>query len=174
MRVVALDLSLTCTGVADSAAPDRPYRIEPHRELRGVPRLYDILTKTMAATEDADLVVIEGYSFHSRDSHAHSLGELGGVVKLGLYCRNRDFVILAPKVRAKLATGKGNAKKELVFASAIRRLGYKGASLDEADALWLLQAALIQYGLSGATDLPQAHLAALQGVQWPAVEVGFV
>lgn len=169
MHVVALDLSLTSTGVCSSQAPDAPFRIRPPKEMRGVERLYWILAEIIKATDGADLVVIEGYSYSSRHSHAHALGELGGVIKLAFHTRGMPFVVLSPSTRMKLATGKGNARKEAVLAAAIRRLRYGGSSDDEADAMWLLQAALQHYEClpSWTVELPKKHLEALESVEWP-------
>lgn len=169
MRIVALDLSLTATGVCDSQAPDRPYTLAPPSKLRGPRRLLWILERVVEATAGADLTILEGYAF-ARPNQAHQIGELGGVIRLGLHVRRRPFVAINPSTVKKLATGSGNAKKELVLAEAIRRLGYTGSSTDEADASWLLQVGLIHFGLPGAVSLPKKHLEALDGVTWPELE----
>lgn len=180
MRIVALDPSLTATGVCDSQAPNNPYTIEPN-QLRGMARLRWIQKRVIAAVgtapaigpqdRRADLVVIEGYSHASRHQ-AHALGELGGVIRLTLYMLGVPYVDVAPKVRAKLATGKGNASKDDVFAAAFTRLGYRGSSKDEADARWLLEVALQHYRLPGRAELPQAHLAPLAKSRpdWPSLD----
>lgn len=167
-RVVALDLSLTSTGVADSADPGRPFCITPPKGLGGPERLYWILQRVMAATAEADLTVIEGYS-HASKYQTHQMGELGGVVRLALWTRGRPYVELAPSARCKVATGKGNAAKADVLAEAIRRLGYEGSSDDEADARWLLEAALQHYGLPGAASLPAGHTEWLDRYDWPEI-----
>jgi crossover junction endodeoxyribonuclease RuvC len=182
MRVVALDLSLTCTGwaVADDG-PDQPWKVDGHAcgtitlpKLRGMERLAAIRDRIASPlrgclTDAATVVVIEGYSFGSRNSQAHALGELGGVIRLALHEQGRPFVDLPPTVVKKLATGKGNAGKEEVLAAAIRRLDYSGHDNNEADALWLLTAAMIHYGMPGAPDLPAANLSALEKVTWPVL-----
>lgn len=168
MRVVALDLSLSSSGVADSADPGKPFCITPPKGLDGPERLYWILQRVMAATADADLVVIEGYS-HASKYQTHQLGELGGVVRLALWTRGKPFVEIAPTGRMKVATGSGRASKADVLAEAIRRLGYEGSSGDEADARWLLEAALQHYGLPGATPLPANHTEWLDRYDWPLV-----
>lgn len=170
MNLLAFDLSLTSTGWAakHEAHPVALGTFCPNTI--GVERLAVIAdwVGRMLGAWRPDLVVIEGYSFASRDSRAHALGELGGVVRLVFHQRGQPFVVLAPKVRAKLATGKGNAAKEQVLVEAVRRLGYAGHSNDEADALWLLQAALVRYGSPHAAVLPKTHRDAIAGVEWPA------
>ena len=166
MRVVALDLSLTATGVCDSQAPDEPFTLEPPARLSGMARLRWIRERVREATKGADLVVIEGYSHGSR-YQAHYLGELGGVIRLMLHCFEQPYVDVAPSVVKKLATGSGIARKEAVLAEAIRRIGYGGSDHNESDALFLLQVALQHYRLPGAVTLPKANLSALSKVTWP-------
>lgn len=169
MNVTALDLSLSSTGVASSVDDGITgvTTLEPGK-LRGVHRLRWLREQVMLHAYGAHLVVMEGYSFGSRGRAMFSLGELGGVIRCALDDAGIPWVALPPSVVKKLATGKGNAKKELVLVEAVKRLGYTGSSTDEADALWLLQAALIHYGLPGAVDLPKAHLSALDTIEWPA------
>lgn len=168
MRFVALDPSLTATGVADSAAPRDPYTIRPPSGVRGPARLYYIQKRVMEAVEGADLVVLEGYAY-GRENQAHQMGELGGVLRLTFYCMRLEWVVVPPAVRAKMATGKGNASKDEVFSQAFVRLGYRGASKDEADALWLLECALQHYEMPGRATLPASHLEPLAKARakWP-------
>lgn len=173
MNLLALDLSLTSSGWAakHGASPATWGTFCPTTS--GVWRLRDGVAWVDALVNAwrPDVVVIEGYSFGSQNSRAHALGEFGGVIRLHLHQRAQTVVELAPKVRAKLATGNGNASKQLVLVEAVKRLGYPGSSFDEADAQWLLQAALIHYGQPGAVSLPASHLAALRTVEWPDVQL---
>lgn len=167
MKLVALDLALTTTGWAALNGSPTPALgvIKPRG--RGVKRLADGLTQVRDLAADAAAVILEGYSYSSRNSQAHSLGELGGVVKLGLHIRGVKLVIVPPSSLKKVATGKGNASKELVLVEAVKRLGYQGADNNIADALWLLVMAQIHYGLPGAPELPKKHLEGMQKVEWP-------
>ena len=88
MRIVAIDPSLQCSGVCDSQAPDEPFTLVPPAGLAGMARLRWIRGRVVEVTKGADLVVIEGYSHGSR-YQAHYLGELGGVIRLMLYCLGR-------------------------------------------------------------------------------------
>lgn len=169
MNLLALDLSLTSTGWAAKHTDHRVASGTFCPNTLGVERLaaFDGWLGRMLDIWTPDLVVLEGYSFASQNSRAHSIGELGGVVKLQLHRRRQRFVECPPAVRAKLATGKGNAGKEQVLVEAVRRLGYDGHSNDEADALWLLHAALVRYGSAAAVVLPKAHREALASIEWP-------
>jgi crossover junction endodeoxyribonuclease RuvC len=176
LRIIALDPSLVATGVCDSQAPAKPYTLEPPDGLVRMARLRWIQKKVQEVTTGAHLVVVEAYA-HAAKHQAHYLGELGGVIRLTLYCLKRPYVDVAPTVRAKMATGKGNAKKDEVFAAAFKRLDYSGHSKDEADARWLLECALQHYKLPGKTDLPRAHTEPSEKSrpQWPTLrELGLL
>lgn len=171
LRIVSLDPSLTATGVCDSQAPGKPFTLEPPAGLGRMARLRWIQKKVQEVTLGADLVVIEGYSYGST-TQAYYLGELGGVIRLTLYCLNIRYVDIAPAVRCKIATGKGNAKKDEVFAAAFKRLDYSGHSKDEADARWILECALQHYKHPARAQLPESHLQPLDRSRpdWPTLK----
>lgn len=165
----ALDLSLAATGAASTNGAGPPFTAILSSRRTGCERLVDLRHLVLEFVDGCALVVIEGYSMGTarQPSRAHALGELGGVVRVALHEQGIPFVEVAPATVKKLATGKGNASKDEVFAAAIRRLGYDGTSKDEADARWLLEAALQAYGHPAATFVPEFHRAALAKVQWP-------
>lgn len=168
MRIAAFDLSLTRTGYADNYDYDGAgvtTTLWAPKGVSGVKRIGEISNAVAILAEDADLVVLEGYSYGSHQSHTRAIAELGGVVKYRLYCAGIPYISIPPSVVKKLATGKGNAAKEAVLVAAVKRLGYQGTDHNEADALWLLQAALHHYGLPGAVELPKTHLKVLE--KWP-------
>lgn len=184
MRILALDLSLTNTGAAwfdpcgEAPTVEPPVWDEetmgvwvatiPTGKRRGMDRLAYIRSCVTPYLGRADLLVLEGYSYSSRNRGVE-LGELGGMVRLMAHDLEVPVAVLTPAQRMKLATGSGRATKEAVLAAAIRRLGYSGTVTDEADALWLLEAAAQTYGLGIAVELPQAHLDALAKVEFPEV-----
>lgn len=165
MHVLALDLSLTALGWARNYGEQRSGVWSPPG--KGVERLASVQNWLDGMLLRADLVVIEGYSFASKGRAVVSLGELGGTVRLHLHQNGVPYAEIPPSCRAKLATGKGNAGKDEVLAAAIRRLGYAGHDHNEADALWLMQAAQHGFGLPGAVSLPTTHTDALAKIQWP-------
>lgn len=174
MNFLSLDLSLASTGWAAKKA-DGPIAygtFEP--ETKGIERLNDVVLWLDEMLEEwaPNVVIVEGYSFGSK-YNGPQLGEVGGVVRFWLYRKGFLFVVVQPKVRAKLATGNGNGSKAMVLVETVKRLGYDGSSFDEADALWLLQALLIHYEQDGAVQLPQKHLEYISQVGWPKLtEVG--
>lgn len=174
MNLLALDLSLTSTGWAAKFEAQSVASGTFCPKAQGVQRLQEGARwiETLVGVYRPSLILLEGYSFGSgvrgSATRAHSTGEFGGVIRLRIYQLGIPMVEIAPAVRAKFAAGKGNAGKDQVLVEAVKRLGYQGHSKDEADALWLLQAGLIRYGQPGAIRPPQAHLAALDSVEWPS------
>lgn len=167
MRVLALDLSLSSTGVAN--VDGSTTRWVPPKSVGGMDRLHWFTQQLGHAwvVQRHDVVVIEGYSFGTarQASHAHALGELGGVIRLTLWRNQVPYVDVPPASLKKYATGKGRAKKELVLVEAVKRLGYEGSSNDEADALWLRAMALDAYG-EPVVAMPAVNRSAIDAVQW--------
>lgn len=168
MRVLAFDLSLTRSGVADSLSPPKPFVLAPPGGLVGWDRIAWIQSHVWRLAEEADLVVLEGYAFKSEK--AVYAGELGGIMRFTVNRLGVPYVDIAPATLKKLATGVGKGKKLGVLVEAVKRLGYQGSDDNEADAMWLLQAALQHYGLPGRVDLPKAHTSTLHKIKWPSLE----
>ena len=169
MKIVALDLSLTRSGFATSEDYSGVLR-PPKGYDAGMLRLGWIREAVLAIAEDADLVVVEGYSYGSKGRAVVNIGELGGVIRLAFYDAGIPYVEVPPSSLKRFATGKGNADKDSVLAAAIRRLDYDGHYHDEADALFLLEMARTHYDLP-CTPMPKAHIDALDGVRWPELTV---
>jgi Holliday junction resolvasome RuvABC endonuclease subunit len=171
LHIVALDLSLTSTGVAsvDGCSTIRRKLPERASDLQRTQRLHELTCAIDRVCRSADLVVIEGHSFNSRNTHAHSLGELHGVVKVCLLQRGIPFVIVPPSTMKKYATGKGNAPKDLVYGDAIRR-GAEISNPDESDAWWLLNMAFAHYQHPHRIVMPRLNETALKAVDWPRLE----
>jgi crossover junction endodeoxyribonuclease RuvC len=167
MRVIGLDLSLAATGIAWESGVRAMNT--PAAKIDGPERLVKIRREVCAIVRfpvKADLVVIEGYSYGSQNSHAHSLGELGGVIRVALFELGVAYVEVPPQTLKMFAAGTGAAKKEQVVYEAKVRLGYQGFDNNEADALWLR--ALGHHALGcPLVELPKAHLRALDKVRVP-------
>lgn len=168
MNVIGLDLSLTATGVAvEGRTQTIREKLEANAsELQRVLRLHRLSCRIDRVCRAAELVVIEGYGFNAKHSPGHSLGELGGVVKVCLLQRGIPFVIVPPNKLKQFATGKGNAPKDAVFAAAIR----DGAPVDDnnaADAYWLRAMALAHYRDTASN---QVRKQVLGSILWPQLE----
>lgn len=165
--VVGLDLSLTATGAAhphpDGGAMSRTLKAGARR---GMTRLAWLRDEIHTITTGADLVTIEGYSFSSRASQAHALGELGGVIRLALHEAGTPHLDVPPATLKTYATGRGNAGKVDVVVAARERLGYQGTDDNEADALWLRAIGLDLLG-HPIVALPKTHRRALDKLTRP-------
>jgi crossover junction endodeoxyribonuclease RuvC len=168
--VIGIDPSLTATGVC---WPDGSTEVIKWPGT-GVERLVNVYRRTCDWWETAvlagqrPLVVLEGYSMGSarQQSHAHGLGELGGVLRLALAHCCVDFIDVPPACVKKYATGKGNANKDLVRDAARDRLGLPaGVTSDECDAAWLRQIGLALLFDPLAVEVPKLHREALHKLQ---------
>jgi crossover junction endodeoxyribonuclease RuvC len=158
--LVGLDLSLTGTGVASLAPGGAPRVGVLTTKYRGTWRLAKLRELVVDVCRNADAVAVEGYAYAAKASHAHSLGELGGVVRLALWDRDIPVLDVPPSTVKLYACGKGNASKNDVLLAAAKRLDYQGSSNDEADAMWLL-AVLAAHRGAPIVDVPANHLRAL-------------
>lgn len=164
--IIGVDLSLTSTGLA--LPKNRLEVVQP--KTKGVTRLFAIRKEIneYIAQHSNPIIMLEGYSFAQRNSQAHSIGELGGVMKLSWYENDWKVVLVPPTVRAKFATGRGNASKSEVVSAVSARTGMtfdgKGAD-DKCDAWILQQMGMVATGQS-KVKWPKNHLAALESVDW--------
>jgi Holliday junction resolvasome RuvABC endonuclease subunit len=166
---MGLDLSLTSTG----------YSINGNTGVistnhKGAERLSRVSNKIidLIMENPIDFVILEGYSFASRNSQAHSIGELGGAVRMKIWERGVAYIEVPPTCRAKFATGKGNAGKTEVISSISARTGktFLGSGADDECDAWILeQMGLAYLGLS-QYDWPQVNLSALEKIDWSVIE----
>ena len=177
MRVVGLDLSLTSTGIAvidgDRVAlgkistSGKATATLAERWLR----LDDIATQVeqwVGHVGQTALVVVEGPSMgQGRQGGTHDRAGLWWLVMDRLHGQGHKVVEVPPSVRAKYATGAGNAGKDAVLAAVCRRYpSVEVTGNDTADALVLasMGARHLGFPLEG---LPQTHLQAMGKVRWP-------
>ena len=164
MRILAIDPSLTATGLC---YPDGTTETLKTR-LTGMERLEWLRDYVAIYAEDADLVVIEGYSYGSKGRAVVNIGELGGVLRLWLYEYGPPYVEIPPSCLKRYATGKGNASKDDMLQAAVVRSGHTFCDNNAADAWWLWQAALAHYcpESESLVRMPKAHLEGLKKVVW--------
>ena len=185
VRVVGLDLSLTKTGIADEdgtrtlspgvgrVGPERLdwFRDRIVKEIHGAdtsgPRCFDCFLPTIYGRHPG-LVVLEGYSLGTarQQSHAHALGELGGIVRWTLWDLGIPYVDVSPATLKKYATGKGNAGKDAVLIAAVKRLAPVGDN-NQADAWWLRAIGMDALGVP-VVEMPKVNREALKGLVLPA------
>lgn len=169
ITIIGIDLSLTSTGVSFG---DTTTAIAP--KCKGAERLDYVATELCSMIQDAPnpAVVIEGYSFASRNSQAHAIGELGGVIRWHLWKRSIPYVDVPPTCRAKFATGKGNASKSEVLSAISARTGivWSGGSADDLCDAWILQECGLAHLGQSRYDWPQLNMSALEKVDWTPID----
>lgn len=151
MRVVGLDLSLTHTGICrvdivDGQVTDEDIRCSSVTSKPGTSKDYPAISERIRKIADAidevaqwaDLVVMEGPAFASRNGQTHSRYWLWGRVYDNCAGAGIPVTVVAPAQRARYITGKGNAAKDMVLAATLKRWPDVNVSgNDEADALVL-------------------------------------
>jgi len=111
--------------------PHPHLRIQEQRELRGMERyisnaklVSDMVIECVAATGRMPHVFIEGYSFGSSGQAIFDIAENCGILKYQLKRDwNIDVIPLAPSLVKKLASGKGNARKDQMYGAWIKAGG---------------------------------------------------
>jgi len=103
-----------------------------------------------------DVAVIEGYAM-GRNSARNSMGELGGIIRLGLFHYGIGYYVLAPSSLKKFVLGDENKRGEdtkwHVTQKIKARWGYDhGLQDDEADAHALCRAGIAAWGLADDAD----------------------
>lgn len=171
MNTMGLDLSLTSTGVSIGGVTQ-----SIQSDTRGVHRLQHIRNRIieLVVEHQITLAAVEGYSYASRHSQAHSLGELGGVIRLALFENDVTFIVIPPTSRAKFATGKGNAGKPEVLSAISAKTGIVwagGDGSDRCDAWVMEQMLLVKLGQS-SYDWSKEQLDALDKVDWTGLKDG--
>jgi crossover junction endodeoxyribonuclease RuvC len=189
-RVVGIDLSLTCTGLAlppihgnaagSTLAIKKPAGQRPENGWTELRRLRWMRSRVLEEVRRftggvgsgyacAVLAVIEGIAI-SRQTGQH-------MTRAGLWWMTVDALdamtgvqvaVVTPTCRAKYATGKGNAGKDVVMREVARRFPDFSGGEDEADAIILRAMGMDHLGHPMA-QMPQTHRDALVAVQWPEV-----
>lgn len=164
-RVLALDLSLTATGLA---TPDGELTTINNGR-KGMQRLALIRDAILVHVDQVILVAIEGYAFGRPNQAAH-LGELGGIIRLALYERGITYVDIPPASAKKYATGRGTATKADMRMALFQRTQIDERDDNAVDAWWLRAMTLDHLG-HPPVAMPAANRAALAKVAWPELEV---
>jgi crossover junction endodeoxyribonuclease RuvC len=163
--IIGLDLSLTSTGVCSK---EGSFAYQP--KTKGMERLANIRDEVMlvVTAQDHPIVIVEGYSFSSRNSQSHALGELGGVMRLALHETGISYIDVPPTSRAKFATGKGNASKNEVVSSISARTGivWSGKGADDMCDAWILRQMGLAHLGESEYDWPAVNMAALDKIDW--------
>jgi Holliday junction resolvasome RuvABC endonuclease subunit len=138
-------MSLTEPGWAkyDIEKKDLTYGIIDVGKTKGFERIDLIRKEVINRLHDpygynANLVLLEGYSFASRGNSAISLGELGGVIRHYLYQEHTDYFEVPPTVLKKFLTNLGTASKAIMLKELFKRFEIDVNNDNEADAITLV------------------------------------
>lgn len=185
MIVAAIDSSLTGTGLARLVITDHGEDEDGERRAswsvmtvkEPVPgdtqyhpaqltRMRNICKQMAGFIQDADMVIIEAPAYSKGMGMAHERAGLWWMLyaAAGAVMQGHPLVIL-PNLRAKYATGSGNAGKDTVMLEVSRR--YPDSPIrnnNEADATVLAAMGARLAGME-IDQLPKTHLAALKTLQ---------
>lgn len=179
---VGIDPSLSATGVATIRPHDPiPIRVRlveskpvpnakyPHTLARIRRLAGDIVRTVRDGAEDGDIIIVvmEGPIFGQSTGQYHTRAGLWWIL-YHLLEKFSGFAVIEPTKLKRYVTGKGNAPKDLVFASVIRNFPSVGVvDNNEADALGLAAMAARQFGFPMEPSVQRVTPNALEGVDWP-------
>lgn len=128
-RVIGLDLSISCTGVAGNgwsliiptAGYTKKKKKDPLQEERNRidnhhARLDRIITEIVDHVRYADMVIMESLAFESHDMGRQNAG-LAWIVRHTLHRKGIPYALVPPSNLKSYATGNGSASKEMVMAA---------------------------------------------------------
>ena len=112
-----------------------------------VEKLIDIENKISFVPNIISLerVYIEAPSLHSKGTNALQMGALHYMIATYLHKHKVNYKAIEPTKLKKFATGKGNAKKELMLLNVYKKWGISFENNNSADAYSLARMALEEY-----------------------------
>ncbi|HTF53655.1 MAG TPA: crossover junction endodeoxyribonuclease RuvC [Pseudonocardia sp.] len=179
MIVAGIDPSLTSTGIAlintDTGSVElhtvKSKGLATDPVMTRWERLKKISIEVRRIIYGSALVVIEGPSMASRHGSKHDRSGLWWMIVAHARAIDAAVTEVPPTVRAKYATGKGNANKDDVLLAVDRRYGslVRIGGNDQADALVFAAMGARSLGYGIEDSLPKVNIAAMQTVVWPWV-----
>lgn len=137
--ILGLDISLNGTGICllKPGNKTRSSKIVPPKDCVGVDRLAFVRKQVRALLYEyePDLIIIEGYAFSRQ--HAHSMGEMGGVIKLLIRQLGLTAMAIPPSTLKCFILGpskKGESGKDKMMMTIFKKYGKEFETADEADA----------------------------------------
>lgn len=176
MKIVAADLSISATGIAQRDGTVITVGGKPALGDQRLVLIEDALIEALwgphpaesdsGEYDPADLLVVEGSV--ARSHTAYISGQLHGIVKRLCIRSGMPFVFVPPATLKAYATGKGNGDKTQMALAALKRAGAEFRDDNQCDAAWLRWAALDAYG-EPQFDMPVAQKERLKKVDWPKI-----
>jgi Holliday junction resolvasome RuvABC endonuclease subunit len=162
-RVLALDLSISATGIATPAGSLLTVRPSGTGDRRLVAIRDQVRQFTVTRP---DIAVLEDLPTGVRNAAAGALGMLHGVIRSDLLDRGVPYLTVPPATLKVYATGRGNAPKPDLRMDLYKRTRLDVADDNQVDAAWLRLLALDLAGHPALT-LPQTHRRALAKLTMP-------
>ena len=166
-RILAVDLSLTATGLAGNSPVLWADTLKP--KTTGHERINDITGAIYdhASRARIDTLIIEGPAYGSANKGQQGHHERAGLwwhVTWRMWRNHIPLLVMPPNIVKIYATGNGNASKDNVLVAALHRWPEAGiTNNNEADAFTMLAAALDRAG-APLCPMPQTHRRALDAI----------
>jgi Holliday junction resolvasome RuvABC endonuclease subunit len=159
MRVLAVDQSFTSSGIVilEHGGIVHAERYQSNKENDSFSRAWEIsqYIKEIACKYNVDFTAIEGLAFSKFGDATRDLAGLQYAIVTTLrFVENLEVIVIPPNTVKKVATGRGNANKEVLYQSLpteVKQLFEEKMNLkkttglyDLTDAYWIGRAALIE------------------------------
>tara|TARA_Y100000034_G_scaffold136342_1_gene212299 strand:- start:2269 stop:2787 length:519 start_codon:yes stop_codon:yes gene_type:complete len=121
-NILAVDQALSTSGYWIDDGTNGLIKTKPETPLRE--RLFIIRSfiKDLCEKHLIELIVMEGYSFGSRNTKfTFTAGEVGGTIKLLSFDLDIPLIIVSPTLLKKYVCGKGNVKKEQMLLQVYKK-----------------------------------------------------
>lgn len=146
MRILALDIATHCgyaVGIRESGTWDLSTKRDESKGIRLLKlrrHIQDVHDK-----KPIELVVFEAVRAFGHQPAVVALSEFQAVIKIWCHDNGIEYKGYTSSMIKKHATGKGNAKKDLMVSTAAARFRIPIVDDNHADALWLLSLAKIDF-----------------------------
>lgn len=168
IRLLAVDPSLTGTGVCDDAGNVSSFGTLSTTPL--VERWISIRQGVAACYEDSALMIIEEPIIRASGAVALQLAGLAAAIRIHAFQSGLPFVGVSNGTRAKFACGNQKDRTKTAVCMAAARAGSPATNDDEADAWWLWRMGRAAYGSAEAfAALPAYQREAVTAVNWPTI-----
>lgn len=171
LRILALDLSITATGMC---LPNGTTATIKTKATDGDRRLQTIVDHVGVALgegpddigDGVDLVVMEEAPPGLKGPAIKAIHMVHGAVRLRLIDFGTPYVVINPTTLKAYATGSTSADKTAMAMAAYKRTGREFADDNQCDAFWLRAAGLDWYE-QPEFEVPKAQRERLAKVTWP-------
>lgn len=167
MKVVGLDLSLTCSGICVMTPTSiGTYAVTTKADAGRYARLIEITDEIRSYLFRADLVVVEELPVGGRNmTSVVRIAELHGVIGTQLLALDIPTARVAPTLLKKFVTGKGNAKKDELRLAIFKKWDFEAKTADECEAYALAMMGRMYLTGEVPTTIPARE--AMAKVEWP-------